>query len=292
MGSHAADQQTATAASSGAQAQDQQLAANAAKNQQFSDQTRKSMFGTYDPTTGKYTGGTTSQFLDPNSLNQTGLNSTYLNQYNTAANTVANNTRNAVGTTMQSLNSRGMGRTPAGFGADQVRKAYQDQAGQLGSLYSDTATQQHNDALDSYWKATNMLNANASQTANLSVQGNQAAAGNYSSLYGTGEQQVQSPWGSVLGAAAGVGSAAITKYCWVAAELYGGWDDPRTDLVRSWIFGPFAEKRIGRMFGALYARFGERVAEMIRTNRPLRAAMRYIFDCALAAAVRRVEGAL
>src|SRR5579863_5288837 len=139
MGSHAADSSTAKAASSGAQQQDQQLAANAQQNQAFANQTRQSLFGNYDPTTGMYTGGTASQFLNPANLNQTGLSGTYKNQYNNAANTVANQTKNAVGTTLQTLNSRGMGRTPAGFAADQMRQAYQTQAGQLGNLYADAS---------------------------------------------------------------------------------------------------------------------------------------------------------
>ncbi len=49
MSTKAQDQQTQTAASTGAQAQDTQLAANAAKNQQFADQSRSTLFGTYNP---------------------------------------------------------------------------------------------------------------------------------------------------------------------------------------------------------------------------------------------------
>jgi hypothetical protein len=208
MGTHAQDSATQKTASAGATANDQQLAANAAQNQQFANQTRASLFGNYDPTSGKYSGGTESQYLDPSAMNQPGLNGTYLNQYNNAANKVAQNTKDAVGTTMQNMASRGMGRTPSGFASDQERKAYQDQAGELGDLYSSTNQAQHNEALNNYWNANNMLNSNASQTANLSVQGNQAAAGNYSSLYGTASQQVQSGVGAVLGTVAGLGGAA------------------------------------------------------------------------------------
>ena len=210
MSSHAQDQQTQKQASAGSQAQDQQLAQNAQQNQQFANQTRQSLFGNY--ANGKYSGGSVSQFLDPSQLNQSGLSGTYLNQYNNAANKVANTTKNAVGTTMQDMANRGMGKTPAGFAADQERRAYQDQAGQLGDLYSGTANQQHEDALNNYWNATNMLNSNASQTANLSVQGNQAAAGNYASLYGTASQQKQNGWAVAGQTLAGMGQAAATAY--------------------------------------------------------------------------------
>lgn len=212
MGSHASDSTTAKAASSGAQQQDQTLDKNAAQNQQFANQTRQSLFGNYDPTTGSYSGGTVSPFLSPSRLNQTGLSGTYKNQYNTASDTLSNETKNAVGTTLQAMNSRGMGRTPAGFAADQMRQAYQNAAGQRASLYTGAAQQQHADALNNYWNATNMLNSNASQTANLSLQGNQAAAGNYSSLYGTAQQQVPSGWAVAGQTLAGMGQAAGSIY--------------------------------------------------------------------------------
>ena len=212
MGTHAQDASTQKTASAGATANDTQLAANAAKNQQYSDQSRQSLFGNYDASSGKYSGGSMSQYLDPSAMNQNGLSGTYLNQYNNASNNLANQTKNSVGTTMQDMANRGMGKSPAGFSADQERKAYQTQAGQQGDLYSSAANQQHSDAATNYWNATNMLNANATNTANLSLQGNQAAAGNYSSLYGTASQQVQSAGGAILGAVGGLAQAGATAY--------------------------------------------------------------------------------
>lgn len=208
MGSHAQDKSTQQAASAGAQAQDQQLAANAKQNQDYSNQTRQSLFGTYNPSTNRYSGGSVSQFLDPSLLNQNGLSGTYLNQYNNASNNLANQTKNAVSTTNQDLANRGMGRSPAGFAADQERQAYQTQAGQQGNLYAGAAQQQHADALTNYWNATNMLNANATNTANLSLRGYQAAAGNYANLYGTASQQTPNGWAVAGQTIAGMGSAA------------------------------------------------------------------------------------
>jgi len=205
MSSHAQDSSTQKQASSGSQAQDQQLAQNAAKNQQFADNTRSSLFGNYG--TGGYTGGSLSSYLNPSTMNDNGqLKGSYLAQYNAGANTNAQGAKNAVGTTMTNLAQRGMGKSPAGFAADQERKAYEDQANSNAGLYSGLATGQHNENVNNFWQANNMLNSNASQTANLSVQGNQAAAGNYASLYGTASQQTPSAWGTALGAAAGVGA--------------------------------------------------------------------------------------
>lgn len=206
MGSHAADSKTAKAASTGAQTTDATLDANAAKNQQFADQTRASLFGTN--TGGKYTGGTLSQYLDPNSTNTTALQGTYLNAFNNANNQLTQDANNAVQSTNRNLASRGMGRTPAGFSADQMRKAYLDASTQRGNLYSQNLQAQHGEAKNDFWNATNMLNSNADQTANLSIQGNQAAASNYASLYGTGNQQVQSGWAVAGQTLAQMGQAA------------------------------------------------------------------------------------
>jgi hypothetical protein len=206
MSSKAQDASTQKQASAGATAQDTALAKNAAANQKFADTTRQQLFGTG----GK--GGTMGGFLDPSSLNQSGLSGTYQNMYSNAANKLANTTQNAVGNTMQNLANRGMGHSPAGFAADQQRKAYQDMAGQQGDLYTGAAQGQHGEALSNFWNANNMLNSNASQTANLSLQGNQAAAGNYANLYGTASQQVANPWAVAGQTLAGLGSTAGSIY--------------------------------------------------------------------------------
>lgn len=206
MSSSPVDSKTQKAASSGAQTQDQVLAQNAQKNQQFSDNSRQSLFGNYS--NGSYSGGSVSPFLDPSKLNQNGLDGTYKDQYNNAANKVDEGAKNSVGTTMQDLANRGMGKSPAGFEADQERKAYQDAAGQKGDLYAAAAGQQHSDALSNYWNATNMLNSNATNTANLSLQGSQAAASNYANLYGTSSQQKENGWAVAGQTLAGMGKAA------------------------------------------------------------------------------------
>jgi hypothetical protein len=212
MGTKAQDPTTQAAASTGAQAQDAQLAANAAKNQAFSDQTRTTLFGTYDPTTNKYAGGTESAYLDPASQNTTSLNGSFANEYNNEANATAKGASDAVGTTMQNLASRGMGSSPAGFAADQERKAYQDQTAQNGNNYSNLFGQQHGEAVANYQNANNMLNSNATGAANLSVQGNTNAASNYGGLYGTASQQKQTGLGAALGAVGGLASAGAQAY--------------------------------------------------------------------------------
>lgn len=212
MSSSPIDKKTQGQASTGAQAQDTQLAANAKQNQDFSNQSRQSLFGTYSPTTGTYSGGTESQFLDPSALNQTNLTGPYLETYNNAANQGAATAQNGVRTAMQNAANNGMGKMPSGFEADQQRQAYNDQAANNGDLYSSVANQQHSDALSNYWNATNMLNSNSTGTANLSLQGNQAAANNYSNLYGTASQQKANPWMQLGTAAIGGASQVASAY--------------------------------------------------------------------------------
>lgn len=86
---------------------------------------------------------------------------------------------------------------------------------------------------------------------------------------------------AVSGAGNAAGNLGYKPGCWVAAELYGGWNDPRTVDVRRWIFGDFAKTPIGRVACALYLQFGERLAEMIRVHRWMRRPFKELFDCAL-----------
>ena len=287
MGSKPVDSGTMKASSSGAQANDQALATNATQNQAFANQSRQSVFGNYTPGSG-YSGGTESQFLNPSSLDQKGLSGSYLNQYNNEANQGAQTAQNAVGSTMQNMQNRGMGAAPAGFEADQQRKAYNDEAANQGNMYENAAGNQQSQAEANYANANNMLNSDSGSTGSLSLQGNNAAAGNYSNLYGDASKQKQSTAGALLSAGSGIAAGAAQgwagKPCWIAAELFGGWDDPRTILVRQWICGPLQETVVGRILVKLYIRFGESMAKRIQTNKRLRRFFGMVFNEALAKA--------
>lgn len=208
MGSSPVDKSTQQSSSAAATQLSAQQAANAAAAQKTANQTATAQFGTIDPTTGKYSGGTESQFLDPNSLNQTGLTGTYKDQYNSQANTNANTANNSVGTTIQNLNSRGMGATPAGFDADLQRKAYADQAATNSTAYTSMSQKQLSDALTNYWNANNALSAYGTNQQNAALTGNSNAQSTNTSLYGTASQQKQNPLTSIvssgLGAAGGI----------------------------------------------------------------------------------------
>ena len=85
--------------------------------------------------------------------------------------------------------------------------------------------------------------------------------------------------------AEGFGKALGSK-CWIAAELYGGWSEPRTRLIRQWIADEFEKHWYGMILGTLYGRFGESIAEQIKDKRKrwLRAVFQCIFNRALKSA--------
>jgi hypothetical protein len=91
---------------------------------------------------------------------------------------------------------------------------------------------------------------------------------------------------------AGADASTIwSKLCWVSAELYGGWDDPRTVTLRAWLIGPCRETWAGRRFTELYRVYGERLAAAMRNNRLLRAAVRLLFDRLLSVAQKSKRAA-
>jgi hypothetical protein len=77
----------------------------------------------------------------------------------------------------------------------------------------------------------------------------------------------QASWGDVTGVLSGLsglaqaGATAYAGRCWIAAAIYGGWDDPRTSLVRSYIFGDFSTTWYGRALAWLYEQTGERISK-------------------------------
>lgn len=86
---------------------------------------------------------------------------------------------------------------------------------------------------------------------------------------------------------AGQSAAREFAKCWIAARLFGGWEDPRTRLVRAWIFGPFAERWVGRQLSCLYERHGQRIADQwMPRSRTLSWILRQVFTAALRRAER------
>lgn len=122
------------------------------------------------------------------------------------------------------------------------------------------------------------LSGQQAEAAQGALGAQESAAQTPSFLDMLGQGMIQG--GQMAGQAAAYGAAAG---CWIAAELYGGWGDPRVHAVRGWIFGPFRRRWYGRWLAAAYLRWGERGARAIRRSDWLRRVARLVFDRALEA---------
>lgn len=69
--------------------------------------------------------------------------------------------------------------------------------------------------------------------------------------------------------------------CYIAAELYGGWNEPRTKLVRYWLTQDFPTTRLRKAILVLYALTGEYVANVLHRFPRLKWPFRKLFDVAL-----------
>lgn len=148
---------------------------------------------------------------------------------------------------------------------------------------------------------TNSSNALGVQEANAKLKQEQQQAGlaGESSLYGTNTNEVLSSLGlqnaatndyvdagksgwfqnmtGLMSALNGPGTgAAITKYCYVAAELYGGWFKPDTISIRAWLGR--LKNPLGITFVRLYARYGRSWAGMVRRSGIARKSFKLLFD--------------
>jgi hypothetical protein len=137
------------------------------------------------------------------------------------------------------------------------------------------------------------------QNAQLKQQQQQEGAGLLSGLYGTNVNAQLSALGQqpediksgvnaqqvgwlqnvtgVLGALGSLGTgvgAAATGICWVAAELYGGWNTLETFLIRRWLVKTWYMQP----FVFLYQRFGRQWSEFIVLHRSARDWTKILFD--------------
>ena len=85
----------------------------------------------------------------------------------------------------------------------------------------------------------------------------------------TAEQAAQTPsfldelgQGLITGGSQ-IGAAAVGKYCWIAARLYGGWYEPRTVIFRVWLFDDFGKRWYGMPLVLLYSLVGQWVADVL-----------------------------
>jgi hypothetical protein len=196
-------------------------------------------------------------------------------------------------------------------GSNSLKGALQSQALRTGqNSAADAATAASNAQQNTRNLSSSLANAQQQrinseagynqQALSASAQPVSAESGLYGTASGEGNQELgtqetasQTPsfWDEVgnglaggLGGALTAGGAAYGKAaggCWVAAEAFGGWEDPRTHLVRGWIFGTFQHTKIGGIIAKLYLRFGERAAMLMRQSKIVRWGLTLLCNLAL-----------
>lgn len=203
-------------------------------------------------------------------------------------------------------------------GANSLKGALQSQAKRTGqNSAADAATAASNAQQNTRNLSSSLASAQQQRIANeagykqqalqASAEPEQMEAGLYGAAggqanqeLGTEEQASQMPsfWDTVAGNLAsglgkgigagvtgGVGNVIQTgnwgKSCWIAAELYGGWHEPRTVLVRAWLNCEFCEHWYGRVVMWVYGLTGKPIAALLRRFPRLKALFRPIFDAAL-----------
>jgi len=112
--------------------------------------------------------------------------------------------------------------------------------------------------------------------ASSGLQGMNAAANQYGNIQQINAANKAQTMGTVSDFAGMAMEGAAM--CWVAAELFGGWTDRRTHMVRYWLKNVYSKTLIGSIFCRLYRRYGEWTAKQVRTYRPVRFAVKPIFD--------------
>lgn len=154
-------------------------------------------------------------------------------------------------------------------------------------------TTNYNNALSGEMSILSADNPNA--WASSTTSAGSAATGSVNAL--TSAEEADNSWETALsGAIGGIGSTVLgasklaNPTCWVAAELYGGWDDPRTDLIREWIHQVYSKTLVGEIFYELYIEYGARYADYIKTHKYHRKAAKALFDRFLKKAQRWRDG--
>jgi hypothetical protein len=191
----------ASGAYAGQQAASAQDMALSAQNQAFQKQLFTKLFG------GGGKGGTLTAMLDPKSLNVKGLTSPYQTQFNEGSDQIGKDYAAQRGSLAQSFANSGAtsSSTPSGFQADQMRKLGSSAADTRGQLFTGLVGQQHADALNNFWNASNIASGNAASAGSGALQGSGQAGSSNASIYGTAGQYHPSQFGSVLGSALGAG---------------------------------------------------------------------------------------
>jgi hypothetical protein len=207
-GGQANSGQATTAANNADAASQQNLALSNQMGARYNDLMSK-FFGSGKPGST----GTLSGFLDPNSLNVTTPTGAYKLNYENTVKQTENESRGNQANIIRQAASNGLGLSSPAI-AEMARRTGLDTANLKGQDFASAVTQQHNDALQNFWGATNIASGQASGAGSGAVAGASGAGSTAANIYGTAGQYhpgvAAGIIGSALGAAGQVGAAYAT----------------------------------------------------------------------------------
>ena len=218
---------------------------------------------------------------------QQGFSQGELNSLNTTATEgVAQNYASASKALKENQAAEGGGNTylPSGVNSQEQESLLSSSAQQQSSEQQEIQQAGYAQGNANFNAATSALEGeqgeiNPNATAGEATSGGTAAANTAGQI----AQENESWEAPLIGAVGAVGAGAV-KPCWIAAEIFGGWYEPRTMLVREWVY---THPRLL----ALYMRHGERMAAAIRRHRTLRVLFTVICKAALRQARKMKIGA-
>ena len=227
-------------------------------------------------------------YLSAEMLNPTGFGAPALGEMKTQAGQTASGAAGAAGQQMR-LNAARTGNTaslPAGIAAvnrtaeqnesnadlgidlaNQQLKQQQQQAGEEG--ISGLGSEDLNASLNSI----GLSNQSLSDWADINKSAGNLWSNVFEPLVGGAESGAATYFGDVNGGKGGG--------CWLAAAVYDGWDDPRTIMVRDWLFNKWARTFIGWIVTRVYLALGEKLAKQVAARPWLRRIAKRLLDIAL-----------
>jgi hypothetical protein len=208
-GGQANSGQASQAAGNANAASQQNLALSNAAGSRYNS-LMNSMFGTGAPGST----GTLSGFLNPNSMNVTTPTGAYKLNYEQTVNQTANAAQQGQANVIRQAANNGLGLSSPAV-AEQALQSNLATANMKGQDFSQAVTQQHNDAMNNFWNASNLASGGAAQGIQSGVAGATGAGQTAANVYGTAGEYHTSPAtaiaGSALQAGGQAGSAAIAN---------------------------------------------------------------------------------
>jgi hypothetical protein len=150
--------------------------------------------------------GTLSGFLNPNSMNVTTPTGAYKLNYEQQVNQTQNAAQQGQSNIIRQAANNGLSLSSPAV-AEMARETNLDTANLKGQDFANAVTQQHNDAMQNFWNATNVGAGGAATGIQSGVAGASGAGQTAANIYGTAGQYHTNPATSIIGSGISAGGA-------------------------------------------------------------------------------------